>query len=434
MATDPRRWAAAVFLVMALGAGGAEAQNVVRVDPSGEAGAFATLAEALAAAGDSATVEIAPGTYSLSPTVYREATCGNCEEDSTAVTATGGLQVSGKGLTLRGAGAESAVVQTNAGYGILFEDCASCTLSAVTVTGGVRDTSGHATDGAVVAKRSALVIEDCILRDNVGDSTTVAQVVVGISGIVGRERSFITARRNRIVGNSWDGIAIYRGAQAVIEENYIDGVELARGDRIGGGRGVGIGVTWDAFVSIRGNLVRRYWKGIGAFVDAQVTAEDNIVEHIATWGLTLWDAGHGRPSGNFSRNGVYDTGACGASIVRGSEEQPHPGRFVQNVLVKTGQDPRYDWGEPYCDQVAIAKHAVASAFAIGGNLQYQNRNQADRPDRDDMDAETFFNRLQHVAERWKRYPVLLESDLWQEIVVAGPPDTTAADSTAASGG
>ena len=27
----------------------------------------------------------------------------------------------------------------------------------------------------------------------------------------------------------------------------------------------------------------------------------------------------GRPSGNFSRNGVYDTGACGASIVRGSE-------------------------------------------------------------------------------------------------------------------
>ena len=52
----------------------------------------------------------------------------------------------------------------------------------------------------------------------------------------------------------------------MIEGNWIDGVDLARGERIGGGRGVGIGATWNAYANVRGNVVRRYWKGIGAFV------------------------------------------------------------------------------------------------------------------------------------------------------------------------
>ena len=30
---------------------------------------------------------------------------------------------------------------------------------------------------------------------------------------------------------------------------------------------------------------------------AQITVEENVVEHIATWGMTLWDAGQGHPSG-----------------------------------------------------------------------------------------------------------------------------------------
>lgn len=288
----------------------------------------------------------------------------------------------------------------------------------------------EATDAAIVVKRSSVVIEDCVIRDNIGDPEVVTATVVGIGGIVGREGSLITAKRNHIVRNSWDGIAIYRDAQAVIEGNLIDGVDLARGKRIGGGRGVGIGVSWNAFVSIRGNLVRRYWKGIGAFVDAQVTVEDNIVEHVATWGINLWDAGVGRPSGNFMRNGIYDTGACGASIVRGSNDPPNPGRFVQNVLIRTGQDPRYDWGEPYCDQVPIAQHAVAERFAVGGNLFHDNRVQADRSAREDMDDETFFLRLKFVTDRWRNWPLLLQSDLWADVVEKGASAPAEPDSSA----
>ena len=55
---------------------------------------------------------------------------------------------------------------------------------------------------------------------------------------------------------------------------------LACGKALGGGRGVGIGVTWNAKAGIRGNLVRRYWKGIGLFVDAEGTVVENIIEDI----------------------------------------------------------------------------------------------------------------------------------------------------------
>ncbi len=419
-------------LLMILIASRVDARPTIQVAPEGSGipDAVTDLLRAVADAPDSAVITLSPGTYTLSPTPYTEELCGNCEAESTLVHATVGLRVSGRELTLRGEPGGEAIIVTGSGYGILFEDCAGCTLSAVTVTGGERDTMPEATDAAIVVKRSSVVIEDCVIRDNIGDPEVVTATVVGIGGIVGREGSLITAKRNHIVRNSWDGIAIYRDAQAVIEGNLIDGVDLARGKRIGGGRGVGIGVSWNAFVSIRGNLVRRYWKGIGAFVDAQVTVEDNIVEHVATWGINLWDAGVGRPSGNFMRNGIYDTGACGASIVRGSNDPPNPGRFVQNVLIRTGQDPRYDWGEPYCDQVPIAQHAVAERFAVGGNLFHDNRVQADRSAREDMDDETFFLRLKFVTDRWRNWPLLLQSDLWADVVEKGASAPAEPDSSA----
>ena len=405
-----------------LTAEGAE-PRIVRVAPpsSPDPAAYHDLGAAIAVVREGGIVELAPGVYNLSPRIYRDTTCGNCEAESTRVLATVGLRVSGKNIRIVGPGdgaagpgstRPSAVIRTFSGYGILFEDCQDCVLQGVTVTEGKRDTSRNATDAAIVVKRSRVTIEQCRLEGNLGDSTTVARTVVGIMGIAGREGADITATRNHIVRNSWDGIALYRGAIAVIEGNVIDGVDLACGGRMGGGRGVGIGVTWNATATIRGNLVKRYWKGIGAFMNAQVTAEDNVVEQVATWGLTLWDAGKGRPSGTFVRNVVYRTGACGASFIRESSDPPAPGRFMQNVLVETGQDPRYDNGEPYCFQEPIARHAVPATFEIAENVLFANRISGGQPAPGDLVDAEFRSKLEAIRGAHAAWPGLAESDFW----------------------
>ena len=102
----------------------------------------------------------------------------------------------------------------------------------------------------------------------------------------------------------------------MIEDTIVDGVDAAGGTRWE--RGVGIGMTWNARASVRRNLVRNYWKGIGVFVDASAEISGNVVEDVLTWGIALWDAGKGRPSARIEKNVVYRTGACGAMIAAGS--------------------------------------------------------------------------------------------------------------------
>ncbi|HXG00659.1 MAG TPA: right-handed parallel beta-helix repeat-containing protein, partial [Bacteroidota bacterium] len=221
--------------------------------------------------------------------------------------------------------------------------------------------------------------------------------IVGIMGICGRENSRLIISGNRIIRNSWDGIALYRQAEAIIEDNVVDGVDKARGERIGGGRGVGIGVTWNGKATIRRNLVTRYWKGIGIFVDANATVQENIVEDILTWGIAYWDADKGMPVGVIERNVIYRTGACGASITR-TREGDSPGRFVGNIIVETAQNPKYDSPDYYCYQCALALHAVPKGFVIEGNLFYNNRRATpDLPD-DDMPLNAFSDA---VKERCK---------------------------------
>ncbi|MFQ6673210.1 MAG: right-handed parallel beta-helix repeat-containing protein, partial [Fidelibacterota bacterium] len=242
-------------------------------------------------------IQLSPAVYTLSPVGMIDSTCGNCEDPHTPVDVTVGLLVTGKNIQIVGPAEGTAEIVTGAGYGIFFLNCYECSISGVSITGGQRDVDGNATDAAVVVKQSSVTITDCTIHDNTGDPATVSEVIVGVMGIAGRERSHVTIENNRIIRNSWDGIALYRGAEAVIRDNVIDGVDKARGSTIGGGRGVGIGVTWDARAVIEGNLVTRYWKGIGLFVDAHATVRENIVENVLTWGITLWDADRGRPHG-----------------------------------------------------------------------------------------------------------------------------------------
>ncbi len=356
-----------------------------------------------------ARVELRPGHYRLRNVPFEDPTCGNCENPSTRVAASRGLCVSGQGIRLVGASADSVTLHTNAGYGILFEDCRGCGLSGLTVTDGVRDRDGNATDAAIVVRSSSVVIEDCVLRDNIGDSAVVAQTVVGIIGVAGREGADFIVRHCHIKRNSWDGIALYRGARATIHDNVIDGIDKAAGAQIGGGRGVGIGLTWDAQAEVEGNLVTRYWKGIGIFVDAQAEVAENVVEDVLTWGIAYWDAGRGRPVATIHDNVVYRTGACGASLTREDESGAPPGSFSGNAVVLSGQNPRYDDPDLYCRQEALALERVPQGFVIGKNLFHANRESGDRAGRLDSPRREFLTAVAPLLERLKRRPALRAS-------------------------
>ena len=331
---------------------------------------------------DSVVVQLRHGTYTLSPTFQVESTCGNCADPDHDVFISVGIRIGGEKVVISGPPDGSATIVTGAGYGVYFEDCRDCSIQNVAITGGTRDSDPNATDAAVVARNSAVTISNCLIHDNTGDPPVVESTVVGIMGICGRANSRLIISGNRIIRNSWDGIALYRDAEATISGNVIDGVDKARGKDIGGGRGVGIGVTWNAKALIIENLVRRYWKGIGIFVDAEATLHRNIVEDILTWGIAVWDAGKGAPTARIDGNIIYNTGACGVSINR-SKPGEDPGHFRTNVVVATGRDVRYDSPDRYCYQCALAAHAVPENFPIVANIFFNNRRATDDlPDHD----------------------------------------------------
>lgn len=332
----------------------------------------ASLQRALADAAPGTTISLRAGEYVLEPVAFVDSTCGNCEDPSETVPATRGVRISGTRIRLAGADRDEVVIRTRAGYGILFEDCNDCVLRGVTVSDGERDADGRATDAAIVVRRSTVTVEDCVLRDNVGDPAVVAQTVVGIAGVAVREGGDVTVRGCAITRNSWDGIALYRGARAHIHDNVIDGVDRAAGGRVGGGRGVGIGMTWDARAVVERNRVTRYWKGIGIFVDADADVRENVVEDILTWGISLWGPDGATPAARIERNIVFETGACGVMIDR-PDGGAEPGTLTDNVVMRTGLNERYDSGEPYCWQRPIARHHVPAGFIERDNALLHNR-------------------------------------------------------------
>jgi hypothetical protein len=308
-----------------------------------------------------------------------------------------GLHIRGRYVAISGPADQSAVIYTHAGYGLFIDRCTHALVQDITITGGTRDTNGNATDAAIVVKNSSAIIRNNYIHDNIGDSVIVARKIVGIMGITGREHSRITVTGNRIIRNSWDGIALYRDAEADVQHNVIDGVDKATGQRVGGGRGVGIGVTWNAKATVTRNLVKRYWKGIGLFVDAQGSIQENVVEDVVTWGISLWDADKGKPIGFINDNVIYNTGACGAMIVS-STVTDKPGHFMRNVLTLTAQNPKHDSPDYYCYQCALALHNVPKGFSIEQNVFYKNRRATpDLPDNDIPEAQ-FLKAIEKYCE------------------------------------
>lgn len=384
------------------------AERAIVIGPRGShLPGFGSLAEAIATAASregGLTIHLLPGDYHLAPQDYSDPTCGNCQDPDQSVPATLGVRISGRRVHLRGQDPAEVRIHTHAGYGLLFEDCQDCRLAGLTVTGGVRDTSGRATDAAVVVRRSRVTIHDCRIVGNIGDSVTVAQTVVGIMGICGREDSHITVTDCEIRRNSWDGIALYRDAYARIENCVIDGVDRGAEGPACGGRGVAIGVTWNARADILGNHVARYWKGIGIFVDAQARVRENVVEEMLTWGIAFWDADRGRPHAEIAWNAVHRTGACGISVTCGLAGGRTGSRIAHNALVRTGTNPKYDSAESYCYQQALALHATQPDLSIADNLFLENREAGDTPGRRDLDMAAFRSNVQPLIKRLAARP------------------------------
>jgi len=354
-----------------------------------------------------AEIHLRPGRYVLSPVEFTDTSCGNCQDAQEDVPATYGLRLSGERVRLVGEHPDSVIIETRAGYGIFFDGCTGCELVGVTVTGGERDADGRATDAAVVVRDSDVRMRDCVLRDNIGDPTTVAATTVGIAGIAGREGARIDVEGCRIQRNSWDGIALYRGAEARIHDNLIDGVDAARGAGIGGGRGVGIGLTWDARAEVVGNRVTRYWKGIGVFVDADANVRENVVEDVLTWGIAFWSAAQGSPVATIEGNAVFRAGACGVMIdgePPASDSARADGRLTANAIAQATRDERYDSGEPYCTQRPIALHWVPPGFAVADNLLWGSRQPGEAPAATQLERAAFRQAVQPLIARLRTHP------------------------------
>jgi len=365
------------------------------------------LQAALSGKVDSLEIYLQPGDYYLSPTSITDSTCGNCEEPNQFVPATAGLEISGSYVRITGPEDRSAVIHTNAGYGIYFNHCKRGIIENLSVTGGIRDPDGNATDAAIVVKNSTVTIRNNYIYGNIGDSAIVVKNIIGVMGICGRENSDLTITDNEIIGNSWDGIALYRDATATIIGNLIDGVDKASSKVAGGGRGVAVGITWNARATIDGNLVKRYWKGIGIFVNANVTARNNIIEDILTWGIAYWDAERGKPVGIIENNIIYSTGACGVSITR-SQPGPNPGHLIGNVIVRTAQNPKYDAPDYYCNQCALSISSKPDNFRIDDNQFFNNRRATETLPDYDLSESEFKKYAEDLRNR------LLNSALFQQ--------------------
>lgn len=317
--------------------------------------ATAHLMDAIEASADGDTLILETGMYYAVPQSFVDSLCGNCGEHQTAVPATVGFVVRDKSLTIIGRGIDSTVLVTGAGYGLYFENAGRCSLRRLAITGGKRDGAEAATDAAVVVRTTRLYMDGCACRDNIDRHDSA---VVGIGGVFGREGAEIYLSHSRISNNGWDGVALYRGASAVISDCVISK-----------GRGAGIGVTWDAFCIARRNRISEYWKGIGAFGTSRVLAHNNLVYDNLGWGIV----GTGESYLDAANNVVYHNGNCGVA----PWSQESNGRIINNIIVENG------WREQWvCPCVGVWNYGDLSKWTFQNNLVWNNKdgNYRDMPD------------------------------------------------------
>jgi parallel beta-helix repeat protein len=292
------------------------------------------------------TIYLKIGQYQAKPIPYVEKICGNCTEPLTQVTATVGFKVEGKALTIMGEDRSKTILVTGAGYGVLFERAHGSQILYLTVTGGVRDPDGRATDAGIVVKNGRVTVESVDIVDN---THRIDSVVVGIGGIFGREGSEIMVFNNLIKNNGWDGIALYRGATGVIADNVIEQ-----------GRGAGIGITWDASAVVYRNRISGYWKGIGTFGESRAIVRNNAVYNNLGWGVIA----SGKAYMEVLNNVIYHNGNCGFAVW----DSTASGVFKNNIVARNG------WREEWvCPCVGVWMAGIAGNFPLSYNDNWDNK-------------------------------------------------------------
>jgi hypothetical protein len=172
---------------------------------------------------------------------------------------------------------------------------------------------------------------------------------VGIGGIFGRENSEIFIMNNIIENNGWDGVALYRGANAYISDNLICQ-----------GRGAGIGITWDAVATVYRNQISEYWKGIGTFGDSKAVVRNNVVYDNLGWGIIVT----GNSFMEASNNVITRNGNCGFA----PWSETARGVFINNIVTENGW--RAEW---VCPCVGIWMYGLPQNFVISHNDVWKNK-------------------------------------------------------------
>jgi hypothetical protein len=299
-------------------------------------------------ASDGDTLRLGAKTFEASPRRFPDPLCGNCLDPQTGVAASCGFIIKGKGLVIVGADRDQTILVTKAGYGVYVENADGTVIRNLTVTGGVRDDDGNATDAAIVVRGSRVTVEEVTVRDNTNRSRD-SSVVVGIGGVFGREGAEITIRDCQILNGGWDGIALYRGATAVISDCVIKQ-----------GRGAGIGVTWDAYCVAYRNEVTGFWKGIGSFGTSAVIASNNLVHDNLGWGII----GTGESTMEATNNVVHHNGNCGVAPWSTSSR----GRFINNIITENG------WRDQWvCPCVGVWNYGDWAKWVFRNNIVWGNK-------------------------------------------------------------
>jgi hypothetical protein len=293
------------------------------------------------------TLKLGAKTFEAKPTQFTEPLCGNCSETQTEVAASYGFVIRNRGLVIIGAGQDKTTLVTNAGYGLYIDNASGTKIMNLSITGGRRDRDGNATDAGIVVRRSRVVIEGVSVRDNDNRSHD-STVVVGIGGIFGREGAELTIHDCKITNNGWDGVALYRGATAYISDCLIEG-----------GRGAGIGITWDSYCVAYRNEVSGFWKGIGSFGTSTLIAANNLVHDNLGWGIIAT----GQSTLEATNNVVHHNGNCG--IAPWSTEAH--GRIINNIITENG------WRDQWvCPCVGVWNYGDWAKWVFRNNIVWGN--------------------------------------------------------------
>ena len=302
---------------------------------------FRKLQTAIDHALDGDTILLEEGIHRADASVDIDPTCGNCDDASfrTEIEITVGFKVESKSVHLVGASREGSVLETGAGYGLYFIEAGDSSVRNLTVTGGTRDADGQATDAAIVVKHTVLTVDQVDIVENNDLYTGEPDPVVGVIGIAGREGAVLTVTGSRILDTSWDGIALYRGdpdipdsgPQATIINNTIGCTK--RCVFYENGRGVAIGITWDASAEVINNHLHDFWKGIGSFGTSEALVRNNVVRDMYGWGIIVSSDSTMVAENNI----VLGSGNVGMA----AWDSAASGRFANNIV--TGNGVQDEW-------------------------------------------------------------------------------------------